>query len=467
MKILNYDTETTGLEKPFEAPLQFAAKVYDATGGLQSVINFRGRPPRHILPSPTALAVTGQSISSVIGHPKGAYALAREIHAFFEQSAPAVVTGFNIIGYDEEILRHTFYANLLQPYVTQFGGNERLDFLVAMKAAATCDPSAYNLPLNENGKRSFKLENLALAFGFKNHDAHDALGDVDAAMHVANTIQARSPTLWRAINSLRSKGAVDELLNAGRPVVKLDWNHRSDEAKTRVLLPICRDTEIPTKWWCVDLAADPNRILGVSAEQLVRAFRSAGGVTPVVGVSTNKMPNVFSTDDPAVAGLTLEIDHERSDAMRSDPTLTARICAASQIIRASYGDKPHVQDQLYSGGFFPIAKDRALFEAFHLANPAQKWEITQEFHDSRARKLGRLLMGSEWLSAMPPGDRAAYLDELQYRMMAADEPWMSIPKALREIQSLRPAVTETASILDEYEAYLFTLMSRGASFAAE
>lgn len=454
MKILNYDTESTGLEKPFEAPLQFAAKVYDASGTELSAINLRGRPPQHILPSPGALVVTGRRISSVLGHPKSAYTLAREIHAFFEQTAPAVVTGYNIIDYDEEIIRHTFYGNLLQPYVTQFGGNQRLDVLLAIKAAAICDPSAYDLPINEKGKRSFKLEHLAPAFGFKGHDAHDALGDVDATMHVANTIRARSPELWRATHSLRSKAAVEGLLAAGQPVVKLDWNHSGDRAAVRVLLPICRDAEIPTKWWCFNLASDPKRVLGVQPAQLIRAFKSSGGVTAIVGVPTNKMPLVFSMDDPAIAGLTIEFDSELIDRLRMDVSLPASICAASQIISDGYAEKAHVQEQLYSGGFFPTADDQALFDAFHRAVPAQKCEIIGSFHDSRARELGKLLMGSEWPTAMRPGDRAAYLDELQYRMMATDVPWMSIPKALEEIRSMRPAVGETAAILDEYEDYL-------------
>ena len=467
MKILNYDTESTGLEKPFEAPLQFAAKVYDATGKELSAVNLRGRPPRHVLPGPGALVVTGQRISTVMRQESSAYALALRIHGFFEQTGPAVVTGYNIIGYDEEILRHTFYANLLQPYVTQFGGNERLDVLLAMKGAAICDPEAYDLPVNEKGKRSFKLEHLAPAFGFEDHAAHDALGDVDATMHVANTIRTRSPALWRATHALRSKSAVDKLLASGQPAVKLDWNHRGDKATVRVLLPICRDAEITTKWWCVNLAADPNRVIGIQPDQLVRSFKSSGGVTPIVGVSTNKMPLVFAKEDPAIAGLVVEFDSALVEMLRRDGSLAANIRAASQIIRDGYDEKIHVQDQLYSGGFFPAADDRALFDAFHRADPAQKSEIIAAFHDQRARELGNLLMGSEWPAAMSPGDRTTYLDELQYRMTAVDVPWMSIPKALAEIESLRPAVGQTAAILDEYEAYLRAWSLRGASFAAE
>lgn len=467
MKILNYDIESTGLEKPFEAPLQFAAKVYDASAKELSTVNLRGRPPRHILPSPSALAVTGQRISSVIRQETSAYALALQIHDFFGQTAPAVVTGYNIIGYDEEILRHTFYSNLLQPYVTQFGGNERLDVLLAMKGAAICDPNAYDLPVNKKGKRSFKLEHIAPAFGFTDHDAHDALGDVDATMHVANTIRTRSPDLWRATHTLRSGNAVDELLSSGQPIVKLDWNHRSDKAAIRVLMPICCDAEISRKWWCVNLASDPNRVIGIQPEQLVRAFKSSGGVTPIVGVSSNKMPLVFSMEDPAIADLMVEFDNTFLERLRKDRSLAPNIQAASRIIRDGYEKKEHVQDQLYSGGFFPSTDDLTLVDAFHRSEPAQKSEIISAFQDPRARELGYLLMGSEWPEAMSQGDREAYLDELQYRMTAMDVPWMSIPKALLEIESMRPAVGQTAAILDEYEAYLHSWSLYGASVAAE
>jgi exonuclease I len=179
------------------------------------------------------------------------------------------------------------------------------------------------------------------------------------------------------------------------------------------------------------------------------------------------MPLVFSMDDPAIAGLIIEFDNAFSERLRMNVSLAANICAASQTIRNGYEEKVHVQDQLYSGGFFPTADDRSLFDAFHQSEPAKKSEIIASFRDPRARELGTLLMGSEWPTAMSPGDREAYLDELQYRMLAEDVPWMSIPKALAEIQSIRPAVGKTAKILDEYEAYLNAWSVRSSGIAAE
>lgn len=47
------------------------------------------------------------------------------------------------------------------------------------------DSNKLEWPVDDLGRHSFKLDSLAPANEFTNHDAHDALGDVEATIHIA------------------------------------------------------------------------------------------------------------------------------------------------------------------------------------------------------------------------------------------------------------------------------------------
>jgi len=64
------------------------------------------------------------------------------------------------------------------------------------------NPGLLNWPIDDTGRTSFKLDRLAPANGFS---AHDALGDVEATIHVARLIAKGDPVLWSAILHNRDK----------------------------------------------------------------------------------------------------------------------------------------------------------------------------------------------------------------------------------------------------------------------
>ena len=74
--------------------------------------------------------------------------------------------------------------------------NKRLDVLPLVRAAEQLFPNSLNFPINERGKISKKLEDIAAANSFSSHNAHDAMGDVLATIHVAELIRDRAPALW-------------------------------------------------------------------------------------------------------------------------------------------------------------------------------------------------------------------------------------------------------------------------------
>ena len=465
MRIYAYDLETTGLNKRRDAPLQVAAVVYDLHLNEIDRLNLRARPPRHALPGPEALLVTGQRITSVMAQPMSHYELMVAFDAHLAQHAPAVVTTYNGLAYDEEILRHCRYRSLLNPYITQFDGRVRFDVMLAARAVAACAPDALEIPVDEEGRPVLKLDRLAPANGFTDHDAHDALGDVFATVHVAEAIRRAAPEVWAACRRMRSKDEMLALLMSGRPIIEIGWGRGP---VVRVLQPVCVDPRNRNEVHCVNLAADVSELTALDAASLARRFASQNGVKPLVSIKANAMPLIMALDDPAAAAMDVGYDPVAAAVTRGADGFAARLNAAVQIRRDAYPQPEHVWDQLYTGGFFPMAADRAAFERFHRAAPHQRYEMIGDFGDPRARHNAWWLVGSEWPHVMAPGDRAAFEDALWAHLNADTEDWTTITSALEEIAERRgSADPDQREILEDYEVYLRRLRSQGLPHAAE
>lgn len=83
--------------------------------------------------------------------------MVREIRALIERHTPAVMVGFNSIGYDEGMLRQAFYQTLNPVYLTNTSGNSRMDILKVAHAASEYAPGVLEIPLSDKGRPSFKL----------------------------------------------------------------------------------------------------------------------------------------------------------------------------------------------------------------------------------------------------------------------------------------------------------------------
>ncbi|HBN30970.1 MAG TPA: exonuclease I, partial [Rhodobacteraceae bacterium] len=132
--------------------------------------------------------------------------------------APAIWIGYNSLKFDEAMLRQTFYQTLqTNNYATQAKGNSRFDMMNAVYAVHAKHPELLNWPVNEDGKKIFKLDRLAPENGFNQHNAHDALGDVEATIHLARTIANGNPNLWAELLANHDKTRVQEKLETYKP----------------------------------------------------------------------------------------------------------------------------------------------------------------------------------------------------------------------------------------------------------
>src|SRR6185437_5803745 len=124
--------------------------------------------------------------------------------------------------FDDEVTRHLFWRNLIDPYAREWQNQcGRWDLLDVVRAAWALRPDGIVWPLHPDGRPSFKLEHLAAANDLAHASAHDALSDVRATLALARLIRQRQPRLWDFCLRLRGKEAVQAEMESaqaqGRP----------------------------------------------------------------------------------------------------------------------------------------------------------------------------------------------------------------------------------------------------------
>lgn len=451
MNFAFYDLETTGISPAFDQPLQFAAILTDAEFREIERVNLRCRIAPHIIPSPWALAVTGVRPAQLVDPELPTlFEFTQEISALIERWSPAIWTGFNSIHFDEEMLRQAFYQNL-QPdvFATQFNGNSRFDVLTALYAVWYRRPDLFEWPVEADGRVRFKLDRIAPLNGFASHNAHDALGDVEATIHISCEIAQRAPELWEELLANRDKGHVQASLATFQPMALVE---RFGGGPPRATIGcFCgTSTSNPNQAAFFDLdAADPAD-LQVADDAAIFAAVDA---TPklIRSVTVNKSPALLSFAAPSAEHL------RRAEVIANAPEFRARVgqALAARFPEDHDASTPPVEKQIY-GGFYSHA-DKALLVEFQRVDWPRRQEIVATLADSRLRQLGRRLVAFHAPELLSVEERAQYRAWLEKRWSAADAPeaeWMTIERswrALTEVQTSEACDTELAS---EIEAFL-------------
>ena len=287
MSFIFYDTETTGTNSAFDQILQFAAIKTDADLNEVGRFEIRSRLLPYIVPSPHALRVTGLTIDDLLNeaHPSH-YEMVCEIRRTLARECPAMFVGYNSLKFDEEFLRQAFYQNLHPPYLTNTGGSRRADALHLIRAAAVLHPGAITPAVSDKGGASFKLDRLAPANGFNHANAHDALADVEALIHLCRIVRDRCPDLWARFQRFASKGSVEDFLRREEAFLLLEFHPVS----TGRYVATAIGTNNANVAYCYDLAIDPDELRGLSDAEL--AARLTRAPRPLRKVKKNAAPSL-------------------------------------------------------------------------------------------------------------------------------------------------------------------------------
>ncbi|NBD21759.1 exodeoxyribonuclease I [Aquabacterium fontiphilum] len=301
-----HDYETFGRVPRRDRPAQFAGIRTDADlNEVGAPLMVYCQPAPDYLPDPESCLLTGILPQHCLAQGLPEHAFAEAIER--ELAEPSTVgLGYNTIRFDDEVTRHLFWRNLIDPYGREWqNGCGRWDLLDVVRCTWALRPEGITWPLHEDGRPSFKLEHLTKANGLAHEAAHDALSDVRATIALARLIRQAQPRLWEHCLKLRKKDAV--LAEAGLDKPRSEWKpflHISgmfghERGCMALVWPLAQHPSNKNELLVWDLTHDPSELFALSADDIrLRLFTKASELPegmsrlPIKSVHINKSPVV-------------------------------------------------------------------------------------------------------------------------------------------------------------------------------
>ena len=384
-KFVFYDLETTGISPAFDQPLQFAAIVTDLELNEIERVDIRCQLSPHILPSPKALAVTGVRSSQLENNNlPSAFEFAQTIQKFTEQWAPAIWIGYNSIAFDEAMLRQMFYQNL-QPniFATQFHNNTRLDVMKMVFAVHAEAPEVLNWPINDKGKVSFKLDQLAPLNGFHAHNAHDALGDVEATIFIVDLIKRQRPELYQTLLDARDKEHNLRLLRSFTPVdVTLRFGGNAPKTYTGCFCGLPENNKNMVGFFDLN-QADPTGLIHGTEQEILEAMTKSPQRIRSLRLNQGDTIRPTSTENFEWNDICAAIEGNEAFQEMVSNGLDNKYSDAEDIDLL-------VEEKIFAG--FYSHQDKELLQNFQTSSWAERLALLTGAQDDRIQQLGRRLV---------------------------------------------------------------------------
>jgi exodeoxyribonuclease-1 len=318
-----HDYETFGRVPRRDRPAQFAGIRTDAElNEIGAPLMQYCQPTPDYLPDPESCLLTGilpqHCLERGVPEPEFADRIEREL------GKPGTVgVGYNTIRFDDEVTRHLFWRNLIDPYAREYKNDcGRWDLLDTVRCMYALRPDGLQWPKHDDGRPSFKLEHLTAANGLAHEAAHDALSDVRATVGLARLVRQHQPRLWDFCLKLRHKQAVWGEIGTGRPFLHVSGMYPAERGCVAVVWPLAPHPTNKNELIVWDLGEDPAALFDLDAAAIrermfTRTEDLPEGVTrlPLKTIHVNKSPVVISslkTLSPAMAER-WQVDLARAD----------------------------------------------------------------------------------------------------------------------------------------------------------
>lgn len=462
-----YDFETFGASPTWDRPAQFAGIRTDLDLNIVADPDmFYCRQADDYLPNPIACLITGISPQECQRKGLPETEFIGRINDLFSQPSTCVA-GYNSIRFDDEVTRHTLYRNFLDPYQREWqNGNSRWDILDMMRCAYALRPEGIEWPKGDDGKVSFKLENLSVANGIVHENAHDALSDVYATIGLAKLVKDKQPKLYEHLFQLRRKEAVAPLLDTvnKRPVLHVSGMFPTEKGCMAVMVPLAMDANNKNAVICFDLMADPRPLFELSVEQIQeRLFSSKDALAskglerlPLKTIHVNKCPVVLPAKmvQPDIAekwGLDGHRIREHLALVKQGGDLTSKLHA---VMQRQFEAQHDPDAMLYSGGFFSPS-DKAAMAQIRIAHPEALDDLPVAFQDRRLEEMLFRYRGRNYPETFSPDERDRWEEFRQQRLLQPnDGQWLNYETFAKEINRVaQTAPAEKHELLQELATY--------------
>lgn len=387
MRYAFYDLESTGVNTAVDQPLQ--ACIIETDSNLNVLVDSSGEPLIHdfkillrpdIIPSPEAFMIHKIDPKTLYGQTSETlmteYDAAEKIRKIFQRTANTCVTGFNNISFDDEMIRHTNFRNLLDPYEHEWKqDNHRTDIYMLLMLTRLYAESAIKWHIKEDGVVSLKLADTCLANGINHGQSHDAKNDVLDTIALTKLIKELRPSLFSKFKQMSDKRYIKDCLTSQQILVSTSKYISKENYNTTMALPIIADSTNPNRYYTVDLTKNLQLLLTGTPDEIAKELftkNSEKTHTPIdVGIhniTVNKLPMVTTPmqrqGEPVDAGYRKVAEKAGIDfdtVKRNEEVVRHQIMQIRQKIGAVFSQPKQevVSDvfvSLYSGKFMSDAE---------------------------------------------------------------------------------------------------------------
>lgn len=463
---LFYDYETFGTQAARDRIAQFGAILTD--GNLHPIAEpeiFYCRPAQDMLPHPEACLLTGITPQKAEAEGYSEWEFAHRINELMSR-ANTCTLGYNSFRFDDEFTRYLFYRNAIDPYAREYkNGNSRYDIIDLVRLCYALRPDGIQWPQHEDGRPSFKLEDLTRANGIEHSGAHDALADVYATIEVAKLIQQHQPKLWQWALSLRDRYTVDELLDKPQALIHSSARFPSAHGGTSVVLPLGVHPKIRNQRVVFNLRYSPELFLRLPIDELKDYLYTPSSDLPegterlpIKTIKTNRAPvlaplGTLKGVDHTRIDLDLDLCLQHAEQLKTCQDLPQRLKALFEQAPWPASDDPDAA--LYEG--FIDYDDRRLLNQFQLA-PAQDWaQLERKLGDARLPEVMFRSRARSFPKSLSQDEHERW-EQYRYERLCLERGGASIQLSdyLAKLETLREQGADS-HILDELSAWPLTL----------
>jgi exodeoxyribonuclease-1 len=384
------------------------------------------QPAPDYLPDPESCLLTGILPQACLerGIPEHAFADAIER----QLAQPGTIgVGYNSIRFDDEVTRHLFWRNLIDPYAREWQNQcGRWDLLDVVRLTWALRPEGITWPTHDDGRPSFKLEHLTAANGLAHEAAHDALSDVRATIALARLIKSRQPRLWDFCLRLRKKDEVIQEMGVGRPFLHISGMYGVERGCMALVWPLAPHPTNKNEVIVWDLASDPAELFTLDVETIrQRMFSKAEalpeGVTrlPIKTIHINKSPMVIGnlkTLSDAVAAK-WGVDVPRALAFAEVAAKQGHLLAGmwpAVFERQAADTPPDVDEDLYGG--FVGNEDRKALQRLRGLSPQQLADKRPAFADPRLAEILFRYRARNFPQTLSEAEQAQWLEHRVHKL---------------------------------------------------
>ena len=443
-----HDYETFGINPKTDRPSQFAGIRTDFDLNIiGDPLMIYAKPADDFLPDPDACMITGITPQHTRQNGMPETVFIQSILEEFSQPNTCVA-GYNSLRFDDEFTRNALYRNLLPAYDREWQhGNSRWDIIDLVRVTHALRPDGINWPTHEDGRPSYRLEQLTEANNLVHEAAHDALSDVLATIAIAKLIKEKQPALYDYYFKNRQKRNTIKLLDAEskKPVLHTSAMFSTDYYCTALIVPLIQDPTNANAVVCYDLRFDPSALLTLSAAEIrERLYTKKADLKEgqeriaIKSIHLNKCPVIVPAKIDEYVEKRLSIDkalsHKHLEQLRNSPDLDHKLVEV--FSESNFAEINDPDQSLYSGPFFSD-RDKHLMQDVHKADPFSLMNKNFDFTDDRLDEMLFRYRGRNYPDLLNEEEKHRWDTYRLDRITNEDHPWMTSNKLKIRVDELK------------------------------